>query len=74
MKKIISILALLIMVTLLASCGGNKEWSKAEEANEGAKVEAAEQATPTNAAPEAPVAAPEAPVAAPEAPVAAPVK
>jgi len=46
MKKILSILALLIMAILLASCGGNKEGSKAKESGEPAKVETAESANP----------------------------
>jgi len=43
MKKIISILALLVMVSLLASCWGNKEWSESEEQNEWVKIESSEK-------------------------------
>jgi len=46
MKKIMAMLALMIMVILLASCGGNKEGSKAEEWSEWTKVESAEKAAP----------------------------
>jgi len=46
MKKIIAILALIMMVVLLASCGGNKEGSKAKEWNKWAKVQSSEKATP----------------------------
>ncbi len=58
MKKILAILALMIMVTILASCNGNKEGSKSEEAGENAQVESAEKATPAAEQTEAPVAAP----------------
>ncbi len=46
MKKIVAILALMMMALFLASCGGNKEGSKAEEGWESAKVETVEKATP----------------------------
>ena len=51
MKKIIAILALMMMAVLLASCGGNKEGSKAEEGSEWAKVESAEKAAPIKQSP-----------------------
>jgi len=45
MKKILVILALMIMATLLASCNGNKEGSESEERGENAQVEATEKTT-----------------------------